>query len=87
MDEDDRRRSTPGIPKGNLLYFGSIGMELAGGIVGLTLLGWWIDSRYGTAPVWAIVGAALGIIGGGYNFIRKALALSKQARESDRRRP
>lgn len=58
-----------------------LGMEFAAGIIGMAGLGWAIDR-------WAIksggntallVCAGIGIIGGGYNFIRRALILNKEA--------
>lgn len=58
-----------------------LGMEFAAGIIGMAGLGWAIDT-------WAVkngghtallICAGVGIIGGGYNFIRRALALNKEA--------
>jgi F0F1-type ATP synthase assembly protein I len=82
----------------DLKPYAGMGLELAGAVVGLTLLGYWADLHWGTAPRYVITGAAIGIIGGGYNFIRQALALSQEAerqrreqrehdRGSDQRRP
>lgn len=58
-----------------------LGMEFAAGIIGMAGLGWAIDK-------WALksgghtallICAGIGIVGGGYNFIRRALALNKEA--------
>lgn len=54
-----------------------MGTELAGGIVGMLLLGFLLDWWLGTKPWLTLTGAAMGIIGGGYNFIKRALAMNK----------
>ena len=51
----------------------SLGTELAGAVAGGSLLGYWLDRRFGTSPLWFIVCAAIGVVGGLYNLIRKAL--------------
>ena len=60
-----------------------MGLELAASIVGLTLVGYWIDRSFHTGQTWLIIGACLGIVGGMYNLIRQAIRL---AREDERRR-
>jgi F0F1-type ATP synthase assembly protein I len=61
-----------------------MGFELAASILGLTLLGLWIDHRFQTGPTGVLVGAALGVVGGLYNFIRAALRLSAAEQASKR---
>lgn len=56
------------------LRYATLGMELAGAIVGLTLAGVWLDWKFGTGHAWTITGACLGTVGGLYNLIRQALA-------------
>lgn len=56
---------------------GGMGLELAGSIVILALIGWAVDRWAGTSPIWTLVGAGIGFIGGGYNFIRRARAMSR----------
>jgi F0F1-type ATP synthase assembly protein I len=51
----------------------SAGTELAGAVLGGCLLGYWIDLQFGTGPWGLIVGAGIGIVGGLYNMIRKAV--------------
>ena len=59
-----------------------IGMEWAASVIGLTLLGLWIDRRWGTAPWALVICFTIGFVGGTYNFIRSA---RKAARRAERR--
>ncbi len=70
------------------LSLGGLGVELAGAVAGFSLLGFWIDRRYDTAPWGLLVCAICGLVGGFYNFIRsslKALAppSSSEGRQSE----
>ncbi len=56
-----------------------LGMELTASIGGMMLLGWLIDSWAGTGNRWMLILGLVGLIGGGYNFIRGALRYQKQA--------
>jgi F0F1-type ATP synthase assembly protein I len=56
-----------------------IGFELVGAVAGLTLVGYWIDHRYGCQPWGVLIGAGLGLVGGMYNLIRQSLAAVKEA--------
>lgn len=42
------------------------------------LIGWGIDYLAGTEKLWMTVGFIVGILAGGYRFIRQALAAAKQ---------
>jgi len=55
-----------------------MGLELAASIVGLTLVGYWLDRSFQTGRTWLIVGACLGIVGGMYNFLRQAVQLARE---------
>ncbi|MGE0479170.1 MAG: AtpZ/AtpI family protein [Phycisphaerae bacterium] len=74
----------PRDPRGNQddptawLRYAGMGGELAGAIIGLTLFGYWVDWKFGTAPVGVATGAILGIIGGMYNFLRRAIRLTQR---------
>ncbi len=67
----------------------STGVDLAAGTIGMGLLGFGIDYLAGTTPVWTIVLALVGLVGGFYRFIKEALALNKEqtARYAKRRPP
>ncbi len=60
-----------------LVRYGGLGAELAFSIVGLTLLGLWIDHHFGTGRTATLIGALLGIVGGLYNFLRQALEMTR----------
>ncbi|MGB7217674.1 MAG: AtpZ/AtpI family protein [Vicinamibacterales bacterium] len=61
-----------------------IGLQLAGGVAGFALGGYWIDKYYGTEPWGLVVGLVLGIIGGLYNLVREALQASREAEREDK---
>jgi F0F1-type ATP synthase assembly protein I len=50
-----------------------LGVELAGAVGGGCLLGYWVDCRFGTQPWGLVIGASVGIVGGLYNLVRKAV--------------
>ena len=68
---------------GGMRYAG-LGLELAGAVAGLTLLGYWLDGRWGTAPWLMLAGLAIGLLGGTYNLLRETLG---ETRRSARREP
>jgi len=49
------------------------GVELAATVVAAGLLGFWIDKKFETTPIWLIVGIVLGVVGGMYNMIRQTV--------------
>ncbi|MEM1165306.1 MAG: AtpZ/AtpI family protein [Planctomycetota bacterium] len=63
-------------PQNELWALAGMGTELTGSIVGMTLIGWLIDTWLGTLPVFLLIGVAFGLFGGGYNFMRKAMAIA-----------
>jgi len=64
--------------------YAGMGVEFAAALCGLTLVGYWVDRHYGTGNKGTLIGAGIGLLGGGYNFIREAMALSKATIESSR---
>lgn len=59
------------LPPG-IMQLAGAGVELAAGVGGACLLGWWIDRHFGTRPWGLLVCAIVGIVGGLYNLIRRA---------------
>ncbi len=58
--------------------YSAIGLEMAGVIVGMTLLGNWLDQRWGTEPWLALTGVLLGSAAGFGAMIRLARRLSAE---------
>ncbi len=56
-----------------------LGFEMAGGVAGFAVFGYWIGGYYGRAELGTLIGALLGIVGGTYNLIRAALLAAKKA--------
>ena len=46
------------------LALGGAGVELAGTLAVLALVGWWLDGKFGTEPWLLLAGAFVGIVGG-----------------------
>ena len=66
--------------------FSGIGVEFSAAVIGFTLVGYWIGRYYGAGRWGVLIGAGLGIVGGGYNLIRESIAATKEA-EEQRNRP
>ena len=58
-----------------------IGSYLATSIVGLTLLGVWLDGRFDTRPVLTLVFLVLGLVLGFYGAYQQLRELTKRTRE------
>ena len=57
-------------------YMG-LGTELAASVAGMLLLGYFLDQHFNTSPWLLLVGAAVGLVGGFYNFFREVQRLGK----------
>jgi len=66
--------------------YSSVGLELAGAVAGLALVGYWIDRRFGTPPWGILGGVAIGLVGGLYNLVRESLEAVREARTEDSER-
>ena len=65
-----------------------MGFNLAASVGVGTLIGWWIDRQYETAPWGLIICALIGIVGGLYNFAKEGQRAARRAQreqESDER--
>ncbi|MBU0717918.1 MAG: AtpZ/AtpI family protein [Planctomycetes bacterium] len=58
-----------------------MGVEFSAAVIGFTLLGYWIGRHYNAGRWGVLIGAVLGIVGGGYNLIRESLVATKEAEE------
>lgn len=64
----------PGGMNSSGMRYAGLGIEVAAGVGLLSLLGWWLDGRFGTAPWGLVIGAILGLVGGMANLLRTALS-------------
>ncbi len=69
-----------------LWRYSGMGTELAAAIIGMALLGYLLDLWLGTKPWCTMGGVVVGILGGGYNFLKAALRISREAAEDYKRR-
>ena len=65
--------------KAELWRLSAMGTEFVAAIAGMLILGLLLDKWWGTTPVLTIIGAVVGLLGGGYNLIRQALQAEKKA--------
>jgi F0F1-type ATP synthase assembly protein I len=63
--------------------YSGVGLELAGAVAGLSLLGYWIDGKFDTSPWGLLGGLAMGLVGGIYNLVKSSLAASREANTQD----
>ncbi len=63
--------------------YSGVGLELAGAMAGLTLIGYWIDGRFGTQPWGMLGGVVIGLVGGLYNLVRESLAAAREVKVED----
>ncbi len=70
-------------PYGYLWRGSAMGLELVGSIIFMGFIGWLIDQGLGTDPWFLIILGTLGVIGGGWNFIRDARRFSRAATNAD----
>jgi len=65
----------------------SVAVNFVVAVAGLALVGFLLDRWLGTKPTFLLIGAGLGLVGGGGRFIRDALALNKRlSRDEERQR-
>lgn len=57
----------------------TMGLEFAGSIAGGALIGWLIDQWLGSAPKGLTIGTIVGLLGGGLNFVRMAVLISRSS--------
>ena len=80
--QDEQQRAEA---RQTLKRYAGMGFNLVGAVLGFMAIGWLVDRGFGTRPTGVIVGAVLGVVGGMYNLIREALALSRAMERLDAR--
>jgi len=68
-----------GDEKRRLWQLAGLGMEFAGGAIGMGAIGYAIDWKFGTQPWGVALGTLAGVSGGMYLLIRNALQAQKDA--------
>ena len=58
-------------------YLG-LGTQLAATVILMVLIGYWLDKKFGTSPLWIVLFSILGMFLAIYNFIKSVLKLSKK---------
>jgi hypothetical protein len=53
--------------------FLGLGIQLAVAVVVFYFAGSWLDERYGSSPLWSLVGVGVGTVGGLIKFVKTAL--------------
>ncbi len=69
----------------DLWRLSGLGIEFVASIVGGGVIGWLLDRWLGTSPWLLVAGLFAGLVGGGYNFFRDAMAASRRAQADYRR--
>ncbi len=78
--------SQPDSPQ-RMTRLAGMGFQFGASLAVCTLVGWWVDHHWNTKPWGMLIGVFIGLIGGGYNFIRDALeAIRESDQEAKRRR-
>jgi ATP synthase protein I len=61
-------------------YLG-LGTQLAATIILMFFLGWWLDTKFETTPIFIITFSFLGGFAGIYNFIKTVLELNEKKKD------
>ena len=72
-DSARRSRREPPSPWQASLGLATAGIELAGIVVGMIGIGYLLDYCFDTLPLFLLVGAAVGIVGGMVRTVRKGM--------------
>lgn len=70
--------SSPGQAYRDAAPFLSLGIQLAAAVVFFFLIGWWLDNRMVTSPIFKLIGLVVGFVGGMIKFLRSAAEMSKK---------
>ena len=58
--------------------YAGLGTELAAGIAGFTLIGYWVDRKFDTGDTGVITGAIVGAVGAFCHLIRRSLQMARE---------
>jgi F0F1-type ATP synthase assembly protein I len=91
MTGDDRREGAPkeapakGQGASSMAEFAGVGFQFALSILLFLYVGKWIDGRFGTAPIFLVLGVFLGAGIAFYNMYRRLMAAQRRNEERRRR--
>jgi F0F1-type ATP synthase assembly protein I len=54
----------------------TLGIQLAAAVIVFFLIGWWLDTRQGTAPLFMLIGIVVGFVGGMIKFLKSISELT-----------
>lgn len=57
----------------------TLGIQLAAAVLLFFLIGWWLDSRYDSQPLFMLIGVVVGFVGGMIKFLKSVTELSKKS--------
>jgi ATP synthase protein I len=66
-------------------YLG-LGTQLAASVIVFLFIGKWIDGQLGTYPIFLLVGAFTGAVGGFYHFIKTVIQIGERKRREQAER-
>jgi F0F1-type ATP synthase assembly protein I len=69
--------------KNAILAYSTVGMQLALFLVLFTYGGYRLDVKFGTSPVFVLLGAVLGLAGGMYNLLKGLKEVDRYLKKSD----
>jgi ATP synthase protein I len=84
MTEQNRSAQSNNSLPGN--DFAAAGLQFAAALILSIILGSWLDKRYGTGPLFILLGLAVGGGGGFYSLYRRVAAFQKADDEQRRKK-
>ncbi len=69
------------------MKMGAVSLNFVYSAVGLGALGWLVDYFAKSFPIGLLCGAGLGVLVGGYRFVREATAMNKRQAKGMERKP
>jgi F0F1-type ATP synthase assembly protein I len=70
--EELKQRRADEAASRQMYQMSGIGLEFVLSVAAFSALGWWLDKKFGTSPVWTLAGVALGFTLGLYRLVKFA---------------
>ena len=65
--------------------YASLGIQFAVTILLFLAVGWWLDGRLGTTPLFTLLGTLFGAVGGFYKLYRTLMVLDEKRKREESR--